>query len=101
MAIKRLSATDATWLSLESPEMPMHVAFLMEFHCPEGDAEGFVRRWRARHAAPFTAPPPWNLAPVRGRLAESLALVREVDDVDPADHIRQWGGGGGGGGGGR
>ncbi|WP_067845721.1 wax ester/triacylglycerol synthase family O-acyltransferase [Nocardia lijiangensis] len=90
MAIKRLSATDATWLSLESPEMPMHVAFLMEFHCPEGDAEGFVRRWRARHAAPFTAPPPWNLAPVRGRLAESLALVREVDEVDPADHIRQW-----------
>ncbi|MET8775304.1 wax ester/triacylglycerol synthase family O-acyltransferase [Nocardia sp. NPDC004654] len=90
MAIKRLSATDATWLSLESPEMPMHVAFLMEFHCPDGDAEGFVRRWRARHAAPFSAPPPWNLAPVRGRLAESLALVREVEEIDPADHIRQW-----------
>ncbi|MEV0027454.1 wax ester/triacylglycerol synthase family O-acyltransferase [Nocardia sp. NPDC050793] len=90
MAVKRLSATDATWLSLESQEMPMHVAFLMEFHCPDGDAEGFVRRWHARHGAPFTAPPPWNLRPVPGRLAQSFALVAEVGEIDPADHIRTW-----------
>lgn len=90
MSLERLSATDATWLSLESPDMPMHVAYLMEFHCPDGQAEQFVLRWLAAHASPVPAARPWNLVPVPGRLAGALALVREVEEIDPAHHVRHW-----------
>ncbi|MFF0545897.1 wax ester/triacylglycerol synthase family O-acyltransferase [Nocardia thailandica] len=90
MSLERLSATDATWLSLESPDMPMHVAYLMEFSCPDGHAEQFVLRWLAAHSGPVPAARPWNLVPVAGRLAGALALVREVEEIDPAHHVRHW-----------
>ncbi|MEV6100903.1 wax ester/triacylglycerol synthase family O-acyltransferase [Nocardia sp. NPDC051981] len=90
MAIKRLSATDGVWLSLESPDMPMHVAFLLEFTVPDGDAARFVRRWRAQVVAPIAVPQPWNLVPVSGPLTRLVALMREAAEVDPADHIRTW-----------
>ncbi|WP_327141016.1 wax ester/triacylglycerol synthase family O-acyltransferase [Nocardia sp. NBC_01327] len=90
MAIKRLSATDGIWLSLESPEMPMHIGFLLEFTVPDGDAALFVRRWRAQVVAPMAVPPPWNLVPVGGPLTRLVALMRETAEVDPADHIRTW-----------
>ncbi|MBF6330780.1 wax ester/triacylglycerol synthase family O-acyltransferase [Nocardia transvalensis] len=86
MSLHRLSATDGVWLSLESPDMPMHVAFLMEFTAPDGDADRFVRRWLAQVAAPAELPRPWNLVPV-SRLA---SLVREVDEVNLGEHIRTW-----------
>ncbi|QLY30321.1 wax ester/triacylglycerol synthase family O-acyltransferase [Nocardia huaxiensis] len=87
MSIKRLSATDGIWLSLESPDMPMHVAFLLEFTAPDGDAARYVRRWRAQFTAPVPVPQPWNLAPVPGPLGRLLALVRETDEIDPLQHI--------------
>lgn len=90
MAIKKLSATDGVWLSLESPDMPMHVAFLLEFTAPDGDAARFVRRWRAQVVAPVAVPQPWNLVPVGGPLTRLVALMRETAEVDPADHIRTW-----------
>ncbi|MFR9749837.1 wax ester/triacylglycerol synthase family O-acyltransferase [Nocardia sp. 004] len=89
MPITRLSATDGIWLSLESPDMPMHIAFLLEFTMPEGSAAHFVRRWRARLAAPVSVPRPWNLVPIRGPLTR-LSLMRETEEIDPAEHIRSW-----------
>ncbi|MBC7304852.1 MAG: wax ester/triacylglycerol synthase family O-acyltransferase [Nocardia sp.] len=90
MSLERLSATDATWLSLESPDMPMHVAYLMEFESPDGDAEQFVTRWLSTHVGPVTAARPWYLVPVEGRLAGALALVREAEEIFPAEHVRHW-----------
>ncbi|MBL1074486.1 wax ester/triacylglycerol synthase family O-acyltransferase [Nocardia sp. 2] len=90
MSIKRLSATDGIWLSLESPDMPMHVAFLLEFSAPDGDAARYVRRWRAGLTAPITVPQPWNLAPVGGPLTRLVALMRETEEIDPLQHIRSW-----------
>ncbi|WP_109526518.1 MULTISPECIES: wax ester/triacylglycerol synthase family O-acyltransferase [Nocardia] len=91
MSITRLSLTDGVWLSLESAEMPMHISFLLEFSAPQGQtAQGFVRRWRSRWPAPVQVPAPWNLRPLRRWPAGVLPLARQVEEIDPAAHLRTW-----------
>ncbi|MGW4769633.1 wax ester/triacylglycerol synthase family O-acyltransferase [Nocardia sp. NPDC004278] len=90
MSLHRLTATDGVWLSLESPDMPMHIAFLLEFSAPEGGAAQFLRQWRAGLDAPASLPQPWNFVPLKFPPPGVAALVREVDDIDLTEHIREW-----------
>ncbi|WP_433713861.1 wax ester/triacylglycerol synthase family O-acyltransferase [Nocardia sp. CA-084685] len=90
MSLHRLTATDGVWLSLESPDMPMHIAFLLEFTAPEGGAAQFLRQWRAGLDAPASLPQPWNFRPLKFPPPGVAALVREVDDIDLSEHIREW-----------
>ncbi|MFI6365732.1 wax ester/triacylglycerol synthase family O-acyltransferase [Nocardia sp. NPDC050630] len=90
MSLHRLTATDGVWLSLESPDMPMHIAFLLEFTAPEGGAAQFLRQWRAGLDAPASLPHPWNFRPLKFPPPGVAALVREVDDIDLSEHIREW-----------
>ncbi|MEV2224388.1 wax ester/triacylglycerol synthase family O-acyltransferase [Nocardia vinacea] len=90
MSLHRLTATDGVWLSLESPDMPMHIAFLLEFTAPEGGAAQFLRQWRAGLDAPASLPQPWNFRPLKFPPPGVAAMVREVDDIDLSEHIREW-----------
>ncbi|WP_062987714.1 wax ester/triacylglycerol synthase family O-acyltransferase [Nocardia anaemiae] len=90
MSLHRLTATDGVWLSLESADMPMHIAFLLEFTAPEGGAAQFLRQWRAGLDAPASLPQPWNFRPLKFPPPGVAALVREVDDIDLSEHIREW-----------
>ncbi|WP_433756880.1 wax ester/triacylglycerol synthase family O-acyltransferase [Nocardia sp. CA-135398] len=90
MSLHRLTATDGVWLSLESPDMPMHIAFLLEFTAPEGGAAQFLRQWRAGLDAPASLPQPWNFRPLQFPPPGVAALMREVDDIDLSEHIREW-----------
>ncbi|MEV5837031.1 wax ester/triacylglycerol synthase family O-acyltransferase [Nocardia sp. NPDC052112] len=90
MSLHRLTATDGVWLSLESPDMPMHIAFLLEFTAPEGGAAQFLRQWRAGLDAPASLPQPWNFRPLKFPPPGVAALVRAVDDIDLSEHIREW-----------
>jgi WS/DGAT/MGAT family acyltransferase len=49
--MKQLSALDATFLYLETPEMPMHVGALHLFELPPGYKGGFARNLRTHIAA--------------------------------------------------
>ncbi|MFI7665511.1 wax ester/triacylglycerol synthase family O-acyltransferase [Nocardia sp. NPDC049526] len=90
MSLHRLTATDGVWLSLESADMPMHIAFLLEFTAPEGGAAQFLRQWRAGLDAPASLPQPWNFRPLKFPPPGVAAMVREVDDIDLSEHIREW-----------
>ncbi|WP_433599384.1 wax ester/triacylglycerol synthase family O-acyltransferase [Nocardia sp. CA-135953] len=90
MSLHRLTATDGVWLSLESADMPMHIAFLLEFTAPEGGAAQFLRKWRAGLDAPASLPQPWNFRPLKFPPPGVAAMVREVDDIDLSEHIREW-----------
>jgi diacylglycerol O-acyltransferase / wax synthase len=56
--VKRLSGLDATFLHLESPEMPMHVGALHVFELPAGFKGKFVTALRAHMAGRLALAPP-------------------------------------------
>jgi diacylglycerol O-acyltransferase / wax synthase len=56
--VKRLSGLDATFLHLESPEMPMHVGALHVFELPEGFKGKFVTALRKHMASRLPLAPP-------------------------------------------
>jgi WS/DGAT/MGAT family acyltransferase len=84
--MKQLSGLDATFLHLETPEMPMHVGALHVFEIPPGQAGKFVTRLRAHIASRLPA------APVLRRrlwwMPLNLANPAWVDaEPDLRDHI--------------
>ncbi len=91
MTIKPLSPIDATWLVVESREMPMHVGLLLEFSLPTDSPDTFLKTQRESMRGDFELPPPWNLVPVHAPVAGALPMVREVADVDLDHHVRWWG----------
>jgi WS/DGAT/MGAT family acyltransferase len=56
--MKRLSGLDATFLHLESPEMPMHVGALHVFELPKGFRGSFVAALRKHMAQRLPLAPP-------------------------------------------
>jgi len=56
--MKRLSGLDATFLHLESPEMPMHVGALHIFELPKGFRGRFANRLRTHLAERLPLTPP-------------------------------------------
>ena len=55
--MKQLTGLDATFLHLETPQMPMHVGALHVFELPAGHTGKFVTRLRAHIAARLPAAP--------------------------------------------
>ena len=55
--MQQLSGLDATFLHLETPEMPMHVGALHVFEIPPGQAGKFVTRLRSHIASRLPAAP--------------------------------------------
>lgn len=84
-----LSATDAGFLFMETPEMPMHVGAMYILKPPAGGTDDYVARYKAMiearmHTAPlFTH----KLANMPFDLANPVWI--EDDDVDLDYHIRQ------------
>lgn len=91
MNMRRLNFTDAAWLALESPDMPMHVGALLEFSPPEGADPNYLRDWDASLRKDFSFPQPWNLVPVSAPVLGALPVLREATDIDLAHHVRRWG----------
>jgi diacylglycerol O-acyltransferase len=56
--MKRLSGLDATFLHLETPEMPMHVGALHLFELPKGSRGAFAARLRKHLAERLPLTPP-------------------------------------------
>src|SRR5690242_18426711 len=90
MTTRTLSATDATWLLVESRDMPMHVGLLLEFSLPEDAPADFMTQLRASLHAEVELPAPWNLVPVQSP-AGALPIVREAAEIDLEHHVRWWG----------
>jgi len=87
--MEHLSGFDATFLHLESPEMPMHIGALEILELPEGYAGDFYEDFKAHIARRM------HLAPVFERKLEQIPFdlanpvwVRD-DDVDLDYHIRR------------
>ncbi len=89
--MKPLALADATWLAVESRDMPMHVGLLLEFSLPEESPDTFLRTQRESMRGDFQLPAPWNLVPVHVPVAGALPVVREATAVDLDHHVRWWG----------
>jgi WS/DGAT/MGAT family acyltransferase len=85
--MKRLSALDALFLYMETPETPMHVASLTIFK-PSGPLEGLYERFRAHTAARLDLLPSYRrrLEPTPLGLDHPAWIVEENVDLDY--HIR-------------
>jgi len=77
-----MSVLDATFLRIETPESPMHVASLEIFRIPDGAGEGFVREIVEAFRGPGPLTKPFDLVlddgPLSG-LAPSLVPATEID----------------------
>lgn len=86
--MKRMNPLDASWLSVDSHDTPMHVGNLQIFSLPKGAPDDFVRQWVTILKAARDFSPPWNLklsSPVLGRM---LPVWRTDDDLDLDYHVR-------------
>lgn len=83
-AMKRLSGLDATFLHLETPEMPMHVGALHVFELPKGFRGRFAVRLR-KHLAERLALTP----PLRRRLWQMPLNVTSPVWVDALPDLEQ------------
>ncbi len=86
---QQLSGIDASFLYLETPETPMHVAGLTFFELPPGGAEGFYRHFRAFFESRLHTIPIFSK-----RLAPSLLDLDhpgwvDATDVDLDYHLRE------------
>lgn len=84
--MKKLSLMDASWLTLESKETPMHVATLQVFNLPEDADADFLQDVvsRFRHADEFDAP--FNLR--LNKPDATLPAWVEDKEIDLDYHLR-------------
>ena len=84
--MKKLSFQDASFLRLESPERPFHVAGLMVFKLPDDASSGFLRRLAKRCGRLNELWPVFNR-----KLADPESLRNPgwvtADDYDPDYHV--------------
>lgn len=88
MARQFMSLLDATFLTVESPETPMHVAALQIFQIPAGAPDSFVRDIVTEFRSPAPLVPPFGLQLAGGPLARITPALEPADDVDLEYHIR-------------
>lgn len=88
--MKRLSPLDASWLSVESDDTPMHVANLQIFSLPEDASPTFLRDTVTRMKADFDIAPPWGYKLARTSfLGRTLLPAWRLDqDLDLDYHVR-------------
>lgn len=78
----RIPPLDLSWLMLESPSTPMHVAGLLTFTLPDDAPEDFLQDLAARLRRQRKFAAPWNLkvsSGVRGKLVPSWVEDRDLD----------------------
>src|ERR1043166_3415692 len=86
--MRRMNPLDASWLSVESHETPMHVGNLQIFSLPEDADEDFLRGLVAQMKEARDFAPPWNLK-LPGPVIGKFALYWKTDnDVDLDYHVR-------------
>ena len=88
MARQFMSLLDATFLTVETTETPMHVASLQIFQIPTGAPDTFVRDIVTKFRSPGPLTPPFGLKLAGGPLARITPALVPADDVDLEYHIR-------------
>jgi WS/DGAT/MGAT family acyltransferase len=87
--MRQVPPLDATWLALESRDMPMHVGGLFEFTMPDNAPPDYLQQQFELMREAHTIPPPWNLKLVETPLlGVHVPLMREIHDVDLDYHVR-------------
>ncbi len=87
-AAQRLSILDASFLSMETRDTPMHVGALQIFSLPKKAPTDFVRSIVQRYRTPSALSAPWNLKLAAVPLGRLLPAMQETDDVDFHYHVR-------------
>jgi diacylglycerol O-acyltransferase len=86
--IKRLSASDAAFLSIESRDTPMHIAGLQIYTIPEGAPADFIKNIVHRFRTVSSVGHPFNLV-LNKSLLSSLAPTMSVSNkIDLDYHVR-------------
>jgi WS/DGAT/MGAT family acyltransferase len=85
---ERMSLLDATFLRIETPSSPMHVASLQIFKRPEGSGSDFVRDIVATFRAHGRLTQPFGLKLASGLLSPVNPSLIEAADVDLEYHVR-------------
>jgi diacylglycerol O-acyltransferase len=87
-AARRLSILDASFLSMETRDTPMHVGALQIFSLPKDAKADFVKSIVQRYRTPGNLGAPWNLKLAAVPLGRLLPAMQETDDVDLHYHVR-------------
>lgn len=86
--MKRMNPLDASWLSVDSHDTPMHVGNLQIFSLPKGAPDDFIQQWVTQFKVERDFASPWNLklsSPLLGRL---LPVWMTDNDLDLDYHVR-------------
>lgn len=85
--MKRLSALDATFFHMETPQTPQVGSLLQIFRRPAGESASFVEElFRYLQGCPVIAPP-FNYRLVRSPLAVFTPAFEEATDIDLSRHL--------------
>jgi diacylglycerol O-acyltransferase len=84
--MEKLSFQDSTFLRLESPERPFHVAGLMVFRLPEDSGPGYLRRLAKRCGRLNEMWPIFNRKLAAPESLRNPGWI-EADDYDPDYHV--------------
>lgn len=85
---RRLSILDASFLSMETRDTPMHVGALMTFKLPADAPKGYVNKLVQRYRTPSELARPWNLKLAAVPLARLMPAMEPTEDVDLHYHVR-------------
>ena len=86
--MKRLNPLDASWLSVESHETPMHVANLQIFSLPKNAPSDFLGQLLARIKSERNYSSPWNLKLRNPKMGGVLAAWKIDNNLDLDYHVR-------------
>src|SRR5438093_1019219 len=85
---KRLNPLDASWLTVDSRDTPMHVGSLLIFSLPDDAPDDFVQKLFGTLKASSEFHPPWNLKLKSPALRRVLPVWTYDDDLDIEHHVR-------------
>ncbi len=86
--MRRMNPLDASWLSVESHETPMHVGNLQIFSTPKNAPDDFLAQLVTRMKSARDFAPPWNLKLPGPVLGKFLLYWTTDNDVDLDYHVR-------------
>jgi diacylglycerol O-acyltransferase len=86
--MKRMNPLDASWLTVESHDTPMHVANLAIFSLPKGAPDDFLRQMVTRMKTERDFAEPWNLKLRNPALGGLMPVLKIDNDLDLDYHVR-------------
>lgn len=84
----RLPLLDSTFLRVETPDTPMHVAGLQIYSLPDDAGPDFVARVVAAFREPVALRKPFNLVLASGLLSAAVPAWEVVEQLDMEYHVR-------------